>query len=608
MAEWKLADAENIRANLTKAQEDEISMLYREVYLSTRKQMLAIPKDGTTSQKIQKQYLDKLHKQLDEAYKSLGVGLEKQLKKEAKKAAEGVVDESSAFVKKAGFSVEGAYSFVPKDIVNALVTGQVYGGDWSLSGAIWSDINKHQSDISKVIAEGVAANKSAYDIAKDLEKYVDPKAKKEWDWSKVYPGTSKKVDYNAQRLARTMVSHAYQQSLERVCKNNPFVDGFIWQSAHSDRVCPICAERDGQFFKKGDLPLDHPNGMCTFIASIEGSMTDVANRLGDWVNGKDDPELDKWMQDMTGKKMAPTFNDEQNKWLKPFGWSPENMPATTSEFLHSIDFATQEAILKKAGGSWNDPHPYQTIGKYYEEHLKSVRQGVTPTKAKVPISVGGLPDTSKWIPQIKRQTVGHMLEMEDRLSNLMSDSGKEGLRRYTGSSYEEMNTYLRALGKGKTEAQAKAESYISGSQLEDLKAAKNALKKNTLPEDLILRRGSSIGELAGFMDGDYQTNKEILRYKTPKELNEMFAGKVGTYHAFTSTSSIWESGFSGQVECIIRAPKGSEAASIMRISQYGTAEGETLLNAGTNVRIISVEKSDYHKNSEIRVFMEVIPD
>lgn len=608
MAEWKLADAENIRANLTKAQEDEISMLYREVYLSTRKQMLAIPKDGTTSQKIQKQYLDKLHKQLDEAYKSLGVGLEKQLKKEAKKAAEGVVDESSEFVKKAGFSVEGAYSFVPKDIVNALVTGQVYGGDWSLSGAIWSDINKHQSDISKVIAEGVAANKSAYDIAKDLEKYVDPKAKKEWDWSKVYPGTSKKVDYNAQRLARTMVSHAYQQSLERVCKNNPFVDGFIWQSAHSDRVCPICAERDGQFFKKGDLPLDHPNGMCTFIASIEGSMTDVANRLGDWVNGKDDPELDKWMQDMTGKKMAPMFNDEQNKWLKPFGWSPENMPATTSEFLHSIDFATQEAILKKAGGSWSDPHPYQTIGKYYEEHLKSVRQGVAPTKAKVPISVGGLPDTSKWIPKIKRQTVGHMLEMEDRLSDLMSDAGKAGLERYTGSSYEEMNTYLRALGKGKTEAQAKSESYISESQLEALKAVKSALKKNTLPEDLILRRGSSIGELAGFMDGDYQTNKEILRDKTTKELNEMFAGKVGTYHAFTSTSSIWDRGFSGQVECIIRAPKGSEAASIMRISQYGTDEGETLLNAGTNVRIISVEKSDYHKNSEIRVFMEVIPD
>lgn len=608
MAEWKLADAENIRTNLTKEQEDEISMLYRKVYLQVRKQMLAIPKDGTTSQQIQKQYLDKLHKQLDEAYKSLGIGLEKQLQKEAKKAAQGVVESSKKMTNKLGFKIEGSYSFVPKDIVNALVTGQVYGGEWSLSGAIWSDIQKKQSDIGKVIAEGLAANKSAYDIAKDLETYVDPKAKKEWDWSKVYPGTSKKVDYNAQRLARTMISHAYQQSLERVCKNNPFVDGFVWQSAHSSRVCPICAARDGQFFKKGELPLDHPNGMCTFIASIQGSMNDVADRLGDWVQGKSDPELDKWYEDMTGNKAVPMFNDEQKKWLEPFGWSPENMPTSTSEFLHSIDYATQSAILTKAGGSWSDPHPYQTIGKYYEQHLKSVRKGVVPTKVKAPVIDGSVPDISKWISQIKSQTISHMLEMEDRLDSLMSEEGKRGLKVYTGSSYTEMNTYLRLLGKGKTEAQARDESGISSSQLIALKNAKESLKKNTLPEDLVLRRGSSIGELAGFMDGDYRTNKRILEDKSIKELNAMFAGKMRTYYGFTSTSSMWEKGFSGDVECIIRAPKGTEGASIMNISQYGTGEGETLLNAGTNVRIIAIEESDYHMSSRIRVFMEVVPE
>lgn len=373
MAEWKLADAENIRANLTKAQEDEISMLYRKVYLSTRKQMLAIPKDGTTSQKIQKQYLDKLHKQLNEAYKSLGVGLEKEIKKNAEKAAQAVVDGNSTAIDKVGLSIEGAYSFVPKDVVNALVTGKVYGGDWSLSGAIWSDINKHQSDISKVIAEGVAANKSAYDIAKDLEKYVDPKAKKEWNWSKVYPGTSKKVDYNAQRLARTMVSHAYQQSLERVCKNNPFVDGFIWQSAHSDRVCPICAERDGQFFKKGDLPLDHPNGMCTFIANIEGSMTDVANRIGDWVNGKADPDLDKWYRDlMQGnvKKAKNKNSDQLKKVYKP-------VKVGTSAF-DSFD-----AYYRKAYEGLDDRYPdmYRAIYESYTggEYLamnKLLREGI----------------------------------------------------------------------------------------------------------------------------------------------------------------------------------------------------------------------------------------
>lgn len=300
MAEWKLADAEKIRENLTKEQENEISNLYRKVYLDSRKQMLAIPKEGTTSQQIEKQYLSKLTKQLDEAYKSLGTGLEKEIKKQAEKAAEGVVSDANKFTSKLGFSIEGSYSTVSKDVVNSLVTGQVYGGNWSLSGAVWSNVSKAQSDISKIVAEGVAGNRSAYEIAKSLEAYVNPSAKKEWNWSKVYPGTSKKVEYNAQRLARTLVAHAYQQSLERVCKKNPFVDGYIWQSGGGPRTCPICADRNGKKYAKGDLPLDHPNGRCTFIADLTGSMDDVASRLADWANGKNDPELDEWLSFMQG--------------------------------------------------------------------------------------------------------------------------------------------------------------------------------------------------------------------------------------------------------------------------------------------------------------------
>lgn len=313
MAEWSLADAENIRNSLTKEQEDEISKLYRRVYLEARKKAQAVPKDGTVSQQIQKQYLNKLQKQLDKAYKSLGVGLEKEIKKQAEKSAGAVVSSAKEWAGEIGLSIEGAWSRVPTDIVNALVTGQVYGGNWSLSSAIWSDIQNKQSDINTIIAEGVAANKSAYDIAKDLEKYVDPNARKAWDWNKVYPGTAKKVDYNAQRLARTMVSHAYQQSLERVCKKNPFVTGYIWHSSGTERMCDLCEERDGQFFPKGDLPMDHPNGMCTFSAEIPDSMEDIADRLADWANGGEDADLDKWYTDMTGTKESP--NTSTQKWV-----------------------------------------------------------------------------------------------------------------------------------------------------------------------------------------------------------------------------------------------------------------------------------------------------
>ena len=300
MASINLQDGEQARLTITKEQEVEISKLYRQVYLDLKKQMGSLPLqgEGTASQSLKKTYLNKLVKQLKEEYKAIGEGLEKQIKKNMQDTASTVVQANDDWLKKAGLKIEGAYSFVPKDIVALLSTGKLYGGDWTLSKAIWGHTQKTIHDIDKIVAAGVAANKSAYEIAKDLEKYVNPSVKKEWDWSKVYPGTSKKVDYNAQRLARTMVSHAYQQSLLATTKYNPFVTGYRWRSAHTHRTCELCNERDGQVYSAKDLPLDHPNGMCTFIAELSDSMSDIADRIGDWATGSKDPALDQWYASM----------------------------------------------------------------------------------------------------------------------------------------------------------------------------------------------------------------------------------------------------------------------------------------------------------------------
>ena len=45
-------------------------------------------------------------------------------------------------------------------------------------------------------------------------------------------------------------------------------------------------------YSKTDLPLDHPNGICTFIAVIEDGITGIADRIADWALGDSDPELD----------------------------------------------------------------------------------------------------------------------------------------------------------------------------------------------------------------------------------------------------------------------------------------------------------------------------
>ncbi len=377
MANIKIKDAERIRENLTRQQEREISALYRRVQLQARHELRKIPQNGTVTDSLRASYLKNLEKQLAGAYEELGAGLEKKIKKNMAVSAQGVINNINSSFSRGGLQMQGAFSHVQRDAVEALVTGQVYDNNWTLSGAIWSDIKHKQKDIERIVAQGVAGNRSAYDIAKDLETYVDPSAKKPWDWSKVYPGTAKKIDYNAQRLARTMVSHAYQQSLVRVCKNNPFVEGFIWQSAAGARTCPLCADRNGQFYTKDELPMDHPNGRCTYIAHIPKSMTEVADDLADWVQGASNPALDNWavagMRDRVVEKhradkvaLAATYatakagTAKHKQVQKAYTGKLQELPAdqlsalraytsgdsyTINEFLRTGDYAADSARL-----------------------------------------------------------------------------------------------------------------------------------------------------------------------------------------------------------------------------------------------------------------------
>lgn len=293
----ELNDSVKTRIYLQKQQQIQIKQLYEKMAQEVVSRAEFLKQKGG-SYWLQSIELQKLSQKLQNDAQLIGQAEYSIIISNIKKCSESVIEAARSFNDSIGLTIEKAYMNVPKTIVDTLVSGQLYKGDWSLSYAIWSDVQNKQNDIVKIVAKGIGENKSAYEIAKDLEKYVNPNARKDWDWSKVYPGTSRKVDYNAQRLARTMVSHAYQQSLERVCKYNPFVTGFIWHAAMTERTCELCASRDGQFFEKGGLPLDHPNGMCTFEAAIPDDMDKIANRLAAWANGKEDKALDVWYQDM----------------------------------------------------------------------------------------------------------------------------------------------------------------------------------------------------------------------------------------------------------------------------------------------------------------------
>lgn len=289
------------RAKLDRKQKREIEALYKALAEKTAKRTKELEGRTNISSILRKQYLEQMEKELNLAIKDIGAKTNKTIRKNMEKTAKAVVNDNVKWMESLGLSPNIAFLNIPKDVVLNVANGKLYEGNWSLSKAIWGDNKATQKEINKIIAAGIAENKSAYDIAKDLELYVDPTAIKPWDWGKVYPGTRRKIDYNAQRLARTMVSHAYQKALVDTVKPNPFVTGIKWRSAHSVRTCQLCNDRDGQVYKKEELPLDHPNGMCTYL-TVGPSMNDIADRLGDWVNGKSDSALDDYAKYLKGER------------------------------------------------------------------------------------------------------------------------------------------------------------------------------------------------------------------------------------------------------------------------------------------------------------------
>ena len=609
---FDLGPAEALKVQVTKKQEKTIRKLYREAAKEAEagaNKVAQVPSDF-----LKQKYLKDLQKELEGLAKQYAIDIKNISEGNMEAVAAAVVQSNIDFLQSVGMPIQGAFSKVPNDVVRSIVSGKIYDGKWSLSSALWKDIKNTQGDIQYIVAQGIASQKSAFDIAKDLEKYVDPSAKKDWAWSKVYPGTKKVVDYNAQRLARTMVSHAYQQSFIRVTKKNPFVTKYKWLSSGGERMCSICEARNGQYFEKDELPLDHPNGMCTFIAVIEDDPEAIADRLADWALGENDPELDVWMADMLGKDVSPTFNATQEKWLSPLGYSPDKMPSTFKEFITKLDGDQKDQILKLAGANWSSPHPYQAMEKWYNANLKVVRPGVTSkakkvvktTKKEALLKSSSVPDIGTWIDSLKLNTVDDMLEWEARTLQKLPPEQIQGLRVYTGGSFQDINTFYRNVGKGMD--LTKALSRIDSDDLEAAKLAQEGLSSLRIEKSMFLRRGTSLGDLAGLMPGDYRDNKNILRNLTPTEMNDKLQGVVGTFHGFTSTSSIWDKGFMGDLEIIFFAPEGTQASSIMSISQYGTREGETLLNAGTKVKVLKIEESDGHKGSRVRAFLEIIPD
>ena len=297
---FSLKNAEQVRQTTTMSQQKEIKRLYEQLYQDVTRKVGQLGNNN-----LQKQNLILLQRDIKNRIAQLNSDIQNGIIRDMRIVSNEVVEDTRTFLKQCGFrdeDIHNAFSYVPDQIIRNITSGNVYQDGWTLSGAIWGYNKRTQEDLNKIISIGTTQGKSAVEIARELEQYVDPSARKtaktihSWRYDKagnkikdsVYFG---KIDYNALRLARTLISHAYQQSFENVNRNDPFVVGYRWLiSNFHGRVCEICrarAETD-QFglgvgvFPKDQLPLDHPNGMCTFEAVIPDDMDTIADKIGMW--------------------------------------------------------------------------------------------------------------------------------------------------------------------------------------------------------------------------------------------------------------------------------------------------------------------------------------
>ena len=293
-------EAQNKKLKLAKKQESQIKNIYNDMYLNVSKKL-----QKANPESLNERYLEQLRKDLEDEIRIVNTKVSKIIKNNTEKSSELAnnvqldffmqINERYRLNMKDTFS--SMFSKIPKAAMDEILFGKVYKDRKGLSERIWQYTKKFDKDIDYIISEGMANKKSTYEIAKDLEKYVNPNATKEFEWSKVYPNSSKRVDYNAQRLARTAVNHAFQQAQKRICEKNPYVEGIKWLTSNSHRTCELCNSRNGTVYKVNEVPLDHPNGLCTTVPQIPMSLEEIGTELRAWIDGASISKLDKWFEE-----------------------------------------------------------------------------------------------------------------------------------------------------------------------------------------------------------------------------------------------------------------------------------------------------------------------
>jgi hypothetical protein len=134
-----------------------------------------------------------------------------------------------------------------------------------------------QKTVRNIIGNGVSEGKSAKEISKMIEQYVnpipgEPKIQPYQEYRKAFgrpqdftpkgvPAGS--VQFNSMRIARTETAHIYRQATTDFYDGRDWVKGFKWVLSNRHKGTDICDEYAAQTYETGDdIPTSHPHCLC----------------------------------------------------------------------------------------------------------------------------------------------------------------------------------------------------------------------------------------------------------------------------------------------------------------------------------------------------------
>jgi hypothetical protein len=514
------AKASSIKDALSKKEAKEVADLYKDWAGKIGELADYYDKKPVPSAAIQYQYYQQLKNQVTEWSKQVTSGVYDKAGKSMNIVADAVVADNAKWMSGLGFSdkaIDAAFSNIPQSTVNALLTGSVYGGtgSWSLSKAIWGDNQDTLKHIYQIVAQGVVMQMPTGDIARKLEQYVNPSKQFKWNGPEGYPPIyGKKVDYNAQRLVRTLTQHTYQQSVVATAKSNPLIEKIRWVS-NGSRVCPLCMERDGKVFPITKVPLDHPNGMCVLEPVVNW---DKLDELADWVSEPDG-----------------TYPWWDNK-MQAFGYTKGGMPKSSiiSNMKKAEKVASKIADEAAAESEKAQLPSFKKIKAELAEKKKQAQQVVKEFEDKL-MSKGKLGEGKAQLNYIKK--FNKLLEKgynaEGALQKIIGGKEKYWNQQYL---YNDMFEKLAGMSPfssdwSEEDAEAVVEAY--------LKLTGNEIKKNAAGEIKYESAEKFKNKLVeAFMKGDKETLAKLgIGDDVIGEAVEAFTSKY--YYGFNPMEAKW---------------------------------------------------------------------